>query len=131
MLNRKAIDYEEELIRQSVSKLSENKKKKFYTMMEEKIKDPDTYAVLNWFFMAGLHHLYLNRWLKGSINVALFLIGITLILFGDDAIVNFGVGVLFSLFVVELHELFRSQVILREYNNSLSKQILNSLEENS
>jgi hypothetical protein len=72
MLNQKNVDQEEEAIRIWIQTLSDNNRVLFYKKVKTKIKDPDTYAVLNLFFICGIHHFYLLKWLLGFIDLSIF-----------------------------------------------------------
>ena len=121
------ITKEENDLRDKIQELSDDNKKIFFSQIEKEIKDPDTCAVLNWLFIAGLHHFYLKKYLKGSINLSVFLLGSTLSFF-DDTTFGIGIGMLVSLFIVELFQLFKSQLILQDYNNMVTKRLLGELE---
>ena len=128
MISQEVIDSKEEEIRERVSRLSNDDKKVFYFLVNKKIKDPDTYAVLNWLFIAGLHHFYLHKFMRGFINLSLSgisLIGITMSLKNDSwssFLIFLGLGVL--LFFIELPQLFASQKIVQEYNNTVMEEAL-------
>jgi len=107
MLSQETVDQEEELIRQDSGQLSDKERKIYFSIVKKQIKDPDTYAVLNWFFVTGLHHFYLNNWVKGGINLTVFLIGAVLIFAGLEW---FGILMILSIFIIELYALFRSQI---------------------
>ncbi len=124
-MNVEEIDDKEESIRLSVSMLDDDKRKQYYRRLEKKLKDPDTYAVLNWIFLAGLHHFYLKKYLRGSINLLLFTIGVVF-LFSETLIV--GVIIIGLILLFELYELFFSQSIIKQYNNRMSEGILLDLE---
>ncbi len=124
-MNVEEIDDKEESIRLSVSMLDDDKRKQYYRRLEKKLKDPDTYAVLNWIFIAGLHHFYLKKYLRGSINLLLFTIGVVF-LFSETLIV--GVIIIGLILLFELYELFFSQSIIKQYNNRMSEGILLDLE---
>ena len=47
----KQLEQKEELLRKQVHALPENQRKEFYHRQSQKLKDPDTYATLNWFFL--------------------------------------------------------------------------------
>jgi len=121
MLSQEAVDQEEELIRQDVRQLSDNERKVYFSFVKKRIKDPDTYAVLNWFFVAGLHHFYLNNWMRGGINLTVFLIGAILIFAGIEW---FGVFMILGIFSIELYALFRSQIIVKNHNNQVMRQAI-------
>ncbi len=69
---------EEEALREQIYQLSAAQKKQYYALEVAQVKDPDTYAALNWAFVAGLHHFYLGRWLRGLFNIVLMISGVIL-----------------------------------------------------
>ena len=125
MQSQEEVNKEENNLRNEIQKLSDENKKIFYSKIEKEIKDPDTYAVLNWLFIAGLHHFYLKKWLNGTINLTVFLVGFILFFSDNNTFFGIGVGMLLSLFIVELIQLFKSQLILQDYNNIVTKRLLN------
>jgi len=113
---------EEEQLRAQIAKLNIEQKKQYYALEVEQVKDPDTYAVLNWAFLAGLHHFYLGKWQRGLLNLVLMLIGVILWL-STIGIVP-GAVLIALVFVIELPQLFNSQKIIHRYNNELMKRLL-------
>ena len=75
-LKTKKVEQTEENLRTLVRQLSEADRKEFYQDFSNRIKDPDTYAVLNFFFVTGLHHFYLKKHVRGSMNLFIFVFGI-------------------------------------------------------
>ncbi|MES0370937.1 MAG: TM2 domain-containing protein [Mariprofundaceae bacterium] len=126
MLKQDAVDAREEELRLAVRELSDEKRKAFYERAEDELKDPDTFAVLNYLFIAGLHHFYLGRWLRGLINLAVFGGSIYLMYLDQwkNGFILFGI-----ITVLELYALFRSQIIVKNYNNNTSSEILASIQE--
>jgi len=124
MLRQSEVDAEEEAIRLRVRELPDELRKRFYERTEKELKDPDTYAVLNYLFIAGLHHFYLGRWVRGVINLAVFSVGVYLLFLEQW---QNGLIVIAAITVLELYALFRSQIIVRNYNNRISSEILESL----
>jgi len=114
---------EEEKLRAEIGKLSAEQKKQYYALEVEKVKDPDTYAALNWFFLAGLHHFYLGKWQRGALNLVLMSLGV--ILWFTLSSVIFGGSLIAIVFIIELPQLFNSQRIIHRYNNDLMKSLLN------
>jgi len=110
----------EDALRQSVSALPEDARKQYYQLELELIKDPDTYAVLNYFFAAGLHHFYLGKTLRGMINLVLMLIGLA-------TLSSIGIFVILLVIVIELPQLFRSQKIITEHNITVMEDVINEL----
>ncbi|MBB1308872.1 TM2 domain-containing protein [Pseudoalteromonas sp. SR41-8] len=111
---------QEEQLRSEVNALSPEQRKLFYQQEKRLVKDPDTYAVLNWFFAAGLHHFYLGRFQRGAVNLTLMLIGIL-------TIYSFGVFLIIVVLLIELPQLFKSQRIVHQYNNQVMADILKQL----
>ena len=125
MLEQDAVDHEEEEIRSAAGALTDNQRREYYTVVEKQLKDPDTYAVLNWLFIAGMHHFYLGRWWRGAFNLVIFLAGAVVFLLGHVLV---SVGLLGFVFLIELPALFRSQVIVQDYNNKVMRQILEQVQ---
>jgi len=121
MLKQSDLDAEEERLKARVRELPDEQRRDFYRALSPRLKDPDTYAVLNWFFLAGLHHFYLQRWLRGFINLAVFVTGLVLLFHA-----RFGLGLaLIALIIgVELWALFRAQCIVQDWNNALYRRLL-------
>jgi TM2 domain-containing membrane protein YozV len=117
-------EYEEEL-RLRARELADDDRQYYFRMFKSEMKDPDTYAVLNWFFVAGLHHMYLGDWLRGALNLAILIIGIALLF---SALVPLGIAMIAGLLVVELMALFRSQTIVANHNNLVSERILDDID---
>ncbi|MGV8711121.1 MAG: TM2 domain-containing protein [Nitrosomonas sp.] len=115
-----AIREDEELIRRLVRELPDEQRLQFFKKTEQRLKDPDTYATLNYLFIAGLHHFYLRKWVRGSINLSIFLFGMML-LFTSLAVL--GVVVLIAITVIELNALFKSQQVIQEYNNTVMESV--------
>jgi len=123
-LSQETIEQQEELIRQSINQLSDSDRKAYFHLVKPRIKDPDTYATLNWFFLAGLHHFYLGFWLRGCIHLSLFALGMILVFIG---LIWVGVLILLSISIIELYALFQSQLIVQNYNNQMMRNAINEI----
>lgn len=121
MLNQREVDAEEERLRELADALPDEQRKAFYRDVKRQLRDPDTYAALNWFFLAGLHHFYLGRWSRGLFNLAVFLIGVALIIV---QLVWPGIALMVLVSGWELWALFRAQVIVQDWNNQLYRRLL-------
>jgi hypothetical protein len=119
-----AIQDQEESIRSRVRDLADDKRREFFRRSEQQLKDPDTYATLNYLFVAGLHHFYLGKWLQGLVNVLVFCSGIILFLAGFTLS---GIGIVLAISLFELYALFNAQAIVAEYNNEVMEQIYNDI----
>ncbi len=114
------IQAEEERIRQWVRELPDDKRLAFFKQAEKSLKDPDTYATLNFLFIAGLHHFYLGKWIRGSINLLIFVAGVLCIFAG---LTGLGILILIAISAVELKALFKAQLVIQDYNNGVMQAI--------
>ncbi len=123
-LKSEEVDQKEDELRSEISALNEEHRKSFYKLFSNNLKDPDTYAVLNFFFITGLHHFYLGNHIQGSINLSGLIVGVILMLGGIDGPWVLGLSIIILIILMELPALFRSQIIVKNYNNLLSEQTL-------
>ena len=124
MLNKEEVDLKEEELRLEIRDLDNKKREKFYKIVKKKLKDPDTYAVLNWFLITGLHHFYLEKWIRGFFNLSIFIIGVIFILF---SYIEIGIYMIVSIFLIELWALFNSQTIVQDFNNKVYENTLKKI----
>ena len=113
----------EEHLREQIRQFSDEQRKHYYRLERQQLKDPDTYAVLNYSFIAGLHHFYLGRSNRGLINIALMVVGLLLL----PLFAPLGVILLVTVFIVELPQLFKSQRIVYAHNLDLMDDILETV----
>ena len=125
MLNREVVAQSEEELRVQVRELSDTQKQEFYKVVNKKIKDPDTYAVLNFTFFLGIHHLYLARYLRWIIELTIAIIAIVMLF--SDVTLAVGIFLLVAVVISETYDLFRSEVIVQDYNNVIMKKALEEL----
>lgn len=116
---------QEDQLREEIRTLSDEQRHKYYQMERQQQKDPDTYAVLNYFFLAGLHHFYLGKTSRGMINLAVMLIGF-IVMYGFPLI---GLIIIVAIVIIELPQLFRSQQIVYEYNNQLMRDLIDQVKQ--
>ena len=116
------IEEREENIRERIKNISSDQRVLYYNEINKRIKDPDTYASLNYFFMVGIHHFYLGRWIRGFLNIFFCVIGIYYIFTPDLAVL--GVLIIVMIILMEIYSLFRSQSIVKHYNNNTMEKIL-------
>ncbi|MDV6327410.1 TM2 domain-containing protein [Idiomarina sp. Sol25] len=118
---------EEEALRNQIRELTPEQRKEYFRLEGEQIKDPDTYAVLNWFIMAGLHHFYLGNTQRGLINLCVMLVGLVLLPFFPIV----GIIVLLGIVIIELPQLFKSQQIVHAYNNNVMRELIHKVKSNN
>lgn len=110
-------------MRKQVSSLPESQKKEFYELQSKKLKDPDTYATLNWFLIGGFHHCYLGKYALFALELILLTVSIIDLTLGRPS-----AFIILSLLVIyELPQLFFSQKIARHRNYKLSCKIFNKV----
>jgi len=118
------LERNEALLRVKVTALSEDKKRAFYQLQSKHLKDPDTYAALNWLFLGGVHHYYLGKYVLFALELTLLII----------AIIGFSLGYSSAIYIIilltiyELPQLFFSQQITRQYNYNLSCNLFNEVQ---
>tara|TARA_R110001583_G_scaffold39399_6_gene126264 strand:- start:21968 stop:22366 length:399 start_codon:yes stop_codon:yes gene_type:complete len=120
--DKEQLRLEENQLRAQVAALSVAQKRRYYAQELQHIKDPDTYAALNWVFVAGLHHFYLGKWQKGLINLTLMFAGVLFYLSGVFALL--GAVLILFVFIIELPQLFNSENVINNYNNQLMERLL-------
>ncbi|WP_010450691.1 hypothetical protein [Vibrio rotiferianus] len=117
------LEKQEELLRSQVNSLPEHQKKEFYERQSKSLKDPDTYATLNWFFLGGFHHCYLGKYALFALELILLIVSIVGFVFGHPS----AFLILALLVIYELPQLFFSQKIARQHNYQLSCEIFNDV----
>ena len=100
----------------------------FFKESDKRLKDPDTYAALNYIFIAGLHHFYLGKWQRGLLNIVVFWTGVIFLFNGYTSI---GIVIIIAITILEFYELFKSEIIVKEHNNSVMEQIYHDLQKSS
>lgn len=125
MLDQQAVNAEEERLRKIASELPDEQRKEFFQELSRSLRDPDTYAALNWFFLTGLHHFYLGRWQRGALDLGAFLLGLVCLVTGQ---VLAGIALLAFVSIIELWALFRAQIIVQDWNNQIYRRLLQSRE---
>ena len=112
---------EENSLRDQIGLLPREARKHYYQLEAESIRDPDTYAVLNYFFVCGLHHFYLGKTVRGLLNLLVMLVGLLLWEF-------YGFVLVILVIVVELPQLFRSQTIVYRHNIKVMRNTLDKVQ---
>lgn len=123
MLTQASVDATEERLRQQAAELIDYQRQAFYQALKGQLKDPDTYATLNWCFFAGAHHFYLGQWLRGLFNLLTTTVAIMLLF---SPLFFIGIILLLAITVAELYQLFRAQIIVQHWNNQRMQYLLDS-----
>ncbi len=123
-MDLESVKQHEEALRLQVRQLDDARRKQFYHQFNQQMKDPDTYAVLNYLFLAGLHHFYLGKAMRGWINLSVFAFGLLLIAVGLGW---FGAGVILVISLIELKALFQSEIVVTDHNNRIMENLLSEI----
>ena len=116
-----ALKQESDTLRRRVTQLPPDARRAYYAEEAKLIKDPDTYAVLNYFFVFGLHHFYIGKFFTGLICLILYIVGMLTFLVGGWIII-----LLLALF--DLPQLFFSQRIVHKHNNTIARRLVERYE---
>lgn len=114
MFSEKELNLEETDLREQVALLSETQRQQYASFEKAALKNPSTYAILNWFFLLGLHHFYLHRWVRGMINLALTLASLYLIVIMDNR--TSGGAVLLAVAIIEIPQLLNYEHLVHAFN---------------
>ncbi|SIN81731.1 hypothetical protein [Salinivibrio sp. ES.052] len=114
-----ALDAQEEALRKQVNGLTQSQKKRYFAEQTRQLKDPDTYAALNWAFLGGFHHLYLRKYRLFIVECTLLVIAVIGLVMSQPYFALILVG----LVLFELPQLFFAQKIARQYNYHVSRKI--------
>ena len=124
------IEQAEDALREQINALPEVKKKAFYQAQTLELKDPDTYATLNYFLVGGFHHFYLGNLRTFAIEFGLLVLSVLVLIFANDVVfydLPLGLYFIIALSLYELPQLFFAQKIARLRNLSISKAILETV----
>lgn len=114
------LDDQDEALRQQINALGDEQRRDFYREQSACLKDPDTYAALNWLFLGGFHHLYLRKYRLFALEFSLLCIALLGWLLGYVWLLI----LLAFMLLYELPQLFFSQKIVRQYNYQQSRKLL-------
>jgi len=128
MLNKNVVKEQQEQIRRQVREFADEDRATYYKLAEKQIKDPDTYATLNYIFIAGLHHFYLGKWQLGLMNISVFWGGVACFFLG---FIEIAIALIIGIVVFEVYELLRSDIIVTNHNNEIGQALINQVVNNS
>lgn len=122
MFSEKELNLEESDLRQQIAALSTAEQERYHRLAAASLKNPDTYAMLNWLFLLGIHHFYLHRWLRGVINLILTSVALYLLI-TQDARAYAGV-LLLAVAIIEVPQLLNYEHIVHAFNNRSMRSCL-------
>lgn len=125
MFSEKELNLEETDLRARIRNLNETQKARYLALEQPLLKDPDTYLRLNWLFLTGAHHFYLQRWFRGLLNLTLSLSGLTFLFILDER--YYGALLLISAAIIDIPQLLNARHIVRSYNNRVISHCLHQV----
>lgn len=114
-----ALDQQEDALRSQVTRLEPSQRQYYYDIESQRIKDPDTYAALNYIIVGGLHHFYLGTGLYGLLNMMAMSCGVLTFALGGWILVVL-------VLLMELPQLLRAQTIVQQHNNQVMAESLDA-----
>ncbi|MFS1429068.1 hypothetical protein LMH73_018460 [Vibrio splendidus] len=117
------IESKEDSLADMIRILSHEQREAYYTRLASEVKDPDTYASLNYFFILGLHHLYLGKSETFAVETSALLFSIMLISTDITALGIMGAISLIAIAGYQMSQLFLSQRMVRKHNYETSISI--------
>jgi len=122
MFFEKALNLEEQELREQIRMLSHEQRLYYHRMERQQLKHPGTYLRLNLASPLGTHHFYLRRWGRGLFNLALTLLALALIL--SDFLRPYGIMLLLAVILVDIPQLWQARLLVHNYNNRVMAQCL-------
>lgn len=122
MFSGKALNLEENELREQIRALPEETRRRYLVLESRALKDARTYQWLNLLFFTGVNHFYLQRWLRGLLNLLVFAGGIGLVLSHGMAL--YGGLVLFTLLIAEIPQILNARHLVHSCNNRIMQRCL-------
>tara|TARA_Y100000588_G_scaffold210270_1_gene224243 strand:+ start:74452 stop:74922 length:471 start_codon:yes stop_codon:yes gene_type:complete len=125
------IEKDEENFRKEINSLSNESRKEYFTKLNKKIVDPDTYATIIYLLYVGaLHHLYFKEYKLFFMEAPFILIGYGLFFSTNESLSIVGFFILFAIYIIECPNLFFSQKIARIKNLDIGVNIFSEMKKN-
>ncbi len=122
MFSETELNLQESELREQIRDLSPAQRAVYDRLETDGLKDASRYLALNCLFALGVHHLYLGRWLRGTINLMLTLSGAWLLLSTDAT--WYGSLMLIAVVLIEIPQLLNARLLVRNRNNQIMRDCL-------
>ncbi len=129
MFSEKELNLEETELREQIRNLPAGQRERYEDLERRRRKDPAFYLRLNWLFPVGVHHFYLQRWVRGAVNLSLTAIALYLII--GPAPPLYGILVLVAVVLVEIPQLLNARHLVRAFNNRVMHHCLRRVNRSS
>lgn len=125
MFSEKELNLEESVLREQVASLPPVLQDQFQQLVGASRKSASTYANLNLLCLLGVHHFYLQRWLRGSLNFVSTVGAIYLLFSASSPII--GISVLLANIIIEIPQLLNIRHIVHAHNIRIMQQSLDAV----
>lgn len=122
MFSEKELNLQESELRALVRSMTPQQRQRFHDLEMQRLKWPRRYLQLNWLFPFGAHHFYLQRWVRGSINLLFSLTGIYLLAGGVS--VAYGLLLVAAVTLIEIPQLLNARHLVHNRNNQIMETCL-------
>lgn len=124
MFSEKELNLEETELRERVRNLPDSQRRRYLAMEQARLRSSDTYRLLNWFFLLGLNHFYLHRWLRGGINLLASVLAFYLWFFTEMR--GYPALILVALVLIEIPQTLNARHLVHHFNNRVMYNCLRS-----
>lgn len=125
MFSEKELNLEESVLREQVIALPHVSQEQFQDLMASSRKSADVYGRLNLLCLLGVHHFYLQRWLRGGLNLLSSIAAIYLLFATSSPAI--GLSVLLANIIIEIPQLLNIKHIVHAYNIRVMQQSLDRI----
>jgi TM2 domain-containing membrane protein YozV len=122
MFSEKELNLDETELREEVSLLAESQQHTYQRCVQGRFRSAKVYARLNTLFFLGAHHFYLQRWLRGAVNLSLGSIALFLLLLSPEP--GYGLALLIALAIIEIPQFLNCDHIVHARNNRSMRDCL-------
>lgn len=123
MFSGKALNLEENELREQIRALPEETRRRYLALESRALKNSRRYQWLNLLFFTGVNHFYLQRWLRGLLNLSVCAAGIGLLL--TEGLALYGALMLFTLLIAEIPQMLNARHLVHSCNNRIMQRCLN------
>lgn len=128
MFSQKELDIEEHQLREQIRALSPEQRARYDALEIPRLRLASTYLRLHVLLPLGIHHLYLQRWGRAALSVALstaaLLSAIGLNPWGGDRDLLVALMLLLAMIILEVPQLMNARLLVQSRNNRIMARCL-------
>lgn len=122
MFSEKELNLQESELRDRVRNLPDEQRKRYLELEGRQLRSLSVYKRLNALFFLGLNHFYLERWLRGVINLLATAVAIYLYLFNEMR--GYPVLILLGIVFIEIPQTINARHLVHSVNNRIMEHCL-------